>query len=189
MSFIAPKWFTPFMVAAIAGISIWLLSEQTPKEPRLVAKDNTVPNAYMEDFTTYIMDEDGKPHHELQASYMAHFSFDDHSEFTSPQLVFYRPDESQWMMTAERGVAEDGSKQIFLQGKVVISRSQIIAGDSALKIVTSELLIRPDDSYAETDKLITLTSGEHRLQSKGIRAYFNDGRLELLSQVRGKYAL
>jgi lipopolysaccharide export system protein LptC len=184
-----PKWFTPIVIAAIAGISVWLLSEQAPKKPRLIALDNTVPDAYMENFTTYVMGENGEPRHELRASYMAHFSFDNHSEFTAPQFIFYRPDKSQWVMSAERGTAKDGAEQIILHGKVRIFRRQLAAGDSALNIDTSELLIRPDDSYAETDQLITITSGEHSVQSNGLRAYFNDGRVELLSRVRGVYAL
>ena len=184
-----PKWVTPIVVAVVAGISVWLLSEQAPKKPRLTALDNTAPDAYMENFTTYIMSEQGEPRHELHASYMAHFSIDNHSEFTAPQLIFYRPDESRWVMSAESGTAEDGAKQIILRGKVTITRRQVVASDSALKINTSELLIRPDDAYAETDKLITITKGEHSLQSNGIRAYFNDERVELLSRVRGVYAL
>ena len=182
-----PKWFTPIVVAAVAGVSVWLLSEQSPKKPRLITIDDTVPDAYMEDFTTTIMGENGKPRYEIHASYMAHFSVDDHSEFTSPQFIFYRPDESQWVMSADRGTAEDDGKQIVLQGKVTMFRRQLATGDSELKIDTSELLIRPDDSYVETDQLITITSGEHKLQSNGIRAYFNDGRIELLSRVRGIY--
>ncbi len=184
-----PKWFTPIVVAAVAGISVWLLSEQAPQKPRLITTDNTVPDAYMEDFTTYIMGDEGKPRYELSASYMARFSFDDHSEFVSPEFVFYRPDESQWVMSAERGTTRDGSKEITLQGKVTIIRRQIAVDDSELKMITSELLIRPDESYAETDQLITITSGEHKLQSNGFRGYFDDGRVELLSRVRGEYAL
>ena len=184
-----PKWFTPIVVAVVAGVSVWLLSEQAPKKPRLIAKDNAVPDMYMEEFKTYIMGEDGRPRYELHASYMAHFSYDNHNEFTSPKFIYYRPDESQWVMSAERGTTIDGSKQIMLQGNVIIFRRQLSAGDSALKINTSELLVRPDDSYAETDQLITISSGEHRLQSTGIRAYFNEGRVELLSRVRGKYVL
>lgn len=184
-----PKWFTPIVVAVVAGISVWLISEQAPKKPRLTSKDNAVPDTYMEEFKTYIMGENGKPRYELHASYMAHFSHDNHSEFTSPQFIYYRPDESQWVMSAERGTTIDGSKQIILQGKVTMFRRQLAAGDAALKITTSELLVRPDDSYAETDQLITISSGEHSLQSTGMKAYFNDGRVELLSRVRGKYVL
>jgi len=184
-----PKWFTPIVVAAVAGISVWMLSEQAPKKPRLVATNNTAPDAYMEDFTTYIMGKHGKPRHEISASYMAHFSFDDHSEFVSPELIFYRPDESKWTMSAERGTTRNGSKEIILQGKVTVIRNQQIVGASELKIDTGELLIRPDESYVETDQLITITSGEHKLQSNGFKAYLNDGRVELLSRVRGEYAL
>ena len=184
-----PKWFTPIVVAAVAGVSVWLLSDQAPKKSRFIATDNSVPDAYMEDFTTYIMGENGKPRHELSASYMAHFSFDDHSEFISPEFIFYRPDKSLWVMSAKRGVAENSSKQINLQGKVTILHRKTVTSEAELRMETSDLLIRPNESYAETDKLITIISGEHKLQSNGFRAYFNDGRVELLSRVRGVYAL
>jgi len=184
-----PKWFTSIVVAIIAGVSVWLLSEQAPKKPQLITIDNAVPDAYMEDFTTHVMGENGKPRYEIHASYMAHFSFDGHSEFTSPQFIFYRPNESQWILSAERGTVQDDAKQIILQGNVTMIRQQVAEGDPELKIDTSELLIRPDDSYAETDQLIIIASGEHRIQSNGIRAYFNEGRVELLSRVRGVYAL
>ena len=184
-----PKWFTPIVVAVVAGVSVWLLSEQAPKKPRLIAKDNAVPDTYMEEFKTYIMGKDGKPRYELHASYMSHFSYDNHNEFISPEFIYHRSDESQWVMSAERGTTIDGSKKIMLQGDVIMFRRQLSAGDSAFKINTGELLVRPDDSYAETDQLITITSGEHSLQSTGMKAYFNDGRVELLSRVRGKYVL
>jgi lipopolysaccharide export system protein LptC len=184
-----PKWVTPIVVAAIAGISVWLLSDQAPTKPRLIAMDNSVPDSYMEDFTTYIMGENGKPRHEFSASYIAHFSVDDHSEFISPQFIFYHSDGLQWVMSSERGTTQNGSKKITLQGKVTILRKQSGATDPELKMVTSELLIRPDESFVETDQLITITSGDHKLQSTGVRAYLNDGRLELLSRVRGEYAL
>jgi lipopolysaccharide export system protein LptC len=92
-------------------------------------------------------------------------------------------------MYAERGTAIESNKKIILQGNVTRCRRQLAAGDSTLKITTSELLVRPDDSYAETDQLITISSGEHSLQSTGMKAYFNDGRVEFLSRVRGKYVL
>lgn len=184
-----PKWFTPIIIAAAAGVSVWLLSEQAPTKPRLIALDNSVPDAYMENIKTYIMNEHGKPRYELHANYMAHYTFDDHSDFISPQFIYYRADKSEWVMTSERGTVKDGTEQIILHGKVTMVRRQLGAGDPDLKIDTSELLIRPEDSYAETDQLITITSGEHRIQSNGIRAYFNDGRVELLSRVRGVYAL
>ncbi|MEE8379826.1 MAG: LPS export ABC transporter periplasmic protein LptC [Gammaproteobacteria bacterium] len=184
-----PKWLTPTVVAVVAGISVWLLSEQAPKNSQLTSKDNAVPDTYMEEFKTTIMGQGGKPRYELHASYMAHFPYDNYSEFTSPQFIYYRPDESQWVMSAERGTAIDSNKQIILQGNVTMFHRQLAMGDSALKITTSELLVRPDDSYAETDQLITIISGEHSLQSTGMKAYFNDGRVEFLSRVRGKYVL
>jgi len=185
----APKWLTPILVAVVAAVSVWLLAQQAPETTRLTALGNRVPDSYMEDITTTIMNKQGKPHHELHANYIAHFSYDNHSEFVKPKLIFYQPDESQWVMTAENGSANDGTEQIILHGMVTITSHQSEASETPLKVVTSELRIRPNDAYAETDELITITRGEHSLQSQGARAFFNDRRLELLSRVRGVYAL
>jgi lipopolysaccharide export system protein LptC len=185
----ASKWLTPILVAVVAAISVWLLAEQAPEKPRLTALRSNVPDAFMKDITTTIMNKHGKPRHELHANYMAHFSFDNHSEFTKPQFTFYQPDESQWVMTAENGSSDDGAEQIILHGEVTMTSRQSDANELPLRVITSELLIRPNDAYAETDELITITKGEHSLQAKGVRAYFNDRRVELLSRVRGVYAL
>lgn len=184
-----PKWFAPVTIAVVAGLSIWLLSVQAPKKPRLIIINKSVPDTFMENFTTYIMDEQGKPKHEIHASHMAHYPYDDHSEFTSPRYTFYQPNDHQWDITAKKGLTKNGAAEIVLLGDVIIRRRQTSTGGSNIQITTSKFLIRPDDSYGETDQKITVTDGEHRLQSKGIKAYFDEGRVELLSQVRGVYVL
>lgn len=184
-----PKWFTPIAVAAVAGLSIWLLSDQAPQKSRLIALDDTVADTLMENVTTYIFDEKGKPRHEIHASHMAHFPTDDHSKFTSLQFTLYQSNDQQWDVSAKQGTTNNGIDEIILSGKVVMHRRKTSTGDSNLQINTTKLLIRPNDSYAETDQLITITSDKHSLKSNGIRAYFNDGRVELLSRVKGEYVL
>ena len=184
-----PKWITPSVVAIVAGISVWLLSEQAPEKPQPTASNNTIPDSYMENFTTYVMDKDGNLRHEMRASYMEHFSSSDHSNFVAPEFIFHRSDNSKWTMSADKGTAKNGTEEITFLGKVIITREQLDKDDTTLTIHTDELLVRPDDSYVETDKLITITSGKHSIKSTGIRAYIKKGRLELLSRVRGVYAL
>jgi lipopolysaccharide export system protein LptC len=184
-----PKWFTPIIIATIAGLSVWLLSEQATVKHQRIVKDKRIPDSFMDNVTTYLMDKSGKPKYEIRAGHVAHYPFDNHSEFTSPQVIFHSPDGEQWELTAEHGASLHGTDQILLHGKVVMNRKQANSKNVDLKIRTSEVLIKPDRSYAETDQHITLTSGESTLQSNGIRAYFDQEKVELLSKVRGIYVL
>lgn len=184
-----PKWFTPLTVTVIAGLSIWLLSSEAPKQPRLIAQDKSVPDAFMEDFTAHNFDTKGKPRHELHADFMKHYPIDDHSIFTSPKLILYRSGSKRWSISAEKGTTTEDVKEIVLHGEVVIYRLDKITGKPDLTIKTAEVLIRPDESYLETEKAISMTTGKHSLQSVGIRANLDDGKVELLSRVRGVYAI
>lgn len=184
-----PKWFTPIIIAAVAGLSVWLLSEQAPEKPRQIVTNKKIPDSFMENVTTYLMDKNGNPKYEIEAVHVAHYPYDDHTEFTSPQVIFNSSDGRQWRLTAEHGASMHGTDQILLHGEVVINRKQANSKNSDLEIRTSEVLIKPTSSYAETDQLITLTSGKSRMQSNGIRAYFDKEKIELLSRVRGVYVL
>lgn len=184
-----PRWFTPITVAVIAGLSLWLLSNQAPKKARLTAINKSIPDAFMENFTTLDLDKDGNPRHELKATYMAHYPVDDYSEFTLPELTLYQSGIQRWTLTAEAGKTTKDINDIILHGEVNIHRFDKITGNTDLTIKTHDLLIRPDDTYIETEREISITKGKSRIQSTGIRANLDEGKVELLSQVRGVYEL
>ena len=184
-----PKWFTPIVVATIASLSVWLLSYQEPKLPETTTREVSVPDTFMENFTTRIMNTKGVPTHQLRAAYMAHYPYDDHSDFTSPQFTIYRPSGEQWIVSAEKGTSEKGTEKILLHGEVIMTRQLTPTAEVDLEIRTRDLIIQPDNAFAETNQPITITRGESVLQSDGVRAFFDEGRVELLSRVRGRYVL
>ena len=188
------KWFTPLLVSVLAGLSYWLFSEQPKDKTHTVSRDNRSADTFMENFTTRILNAEGKPRYEVQAASMVHYPYDDHSEFTAPQFIVHQSDGGRWHITAEQGQAQDGTEQILLQGNVVITQQgkpdlQTTDEEAAAKLElrTSELLIRPDEEYAETQQLATIRRGRGTLQSLGLRAYFGEERMQLLSQVVGRY--
>jgi len=184
-----PKWFVPLTVTVIAGFSIWMLSSEAPKQPRLINMDKSVPDAFMENFTAHNFDNKGIPRHEISAEYMAHYPVDDYSEFTSPELILFKSGKQRWSVSAEKGTTTKDIKEIILHGEVNINRLNKLTGKPDLVINTAEILIRPDENYLETDKKISMTTAKHKLESIGIRANLDEGKVELLSRVRGIYAL
>jgi len=186
------KWFIPMMVTLVAGLSIWLFQGQPVHTPPPVEHAKATPDSYMENFTTRIFDEQGYPHYELQATHMAHYPHDQHSEFTTPRFTAYRPNGQRWTLVAEQGTALNNTEKILLQGEVLMHRYPNTGELADLEIRTRDVMVRPDGSYAETDQPIVLVRSEATiskatLEAIGMQAHFREGNVKLLSQVRGRY--
>lgn len=182
------KFAAPLLVAVVAGLSVWLFQGQPDKGPVVTPQTQGVPDSFMENFTTQILDEQGRPQYQLQAVRMAHYAEGDRSEFTQPRFTAFRTDGRRWVMVAESGRAENGDEKIFLNGDVTIRQWNDDTAPAELEIRTRDVRVLPADEYAETDQAVTITRREGTLAALGMQVYFRKGSLQLLSQVRGVYA-
>ena len=182
------KLLAPLLVAIIAGLSIWLFQDQPDKGPSVTARTQAAPDSFMENFTTQVLDAQGQLQYQLQATHMAHYADDNHSEFSQPQFIAYRPDGQRWNVVADSGQSLDGSQQIMLNGAVTLTRQINDAAPVNLEIRTRDVTIRPADDYAETEQHTTIIRREGTLETTGLQVHFREGQIQLLSQVRGIYA-
>jgi len=182
------KSFVPLLVVLVAGLSVWLFQGQPDKGPVVTPQARGVPDSFMENFTTQVLDEQGRPQYQLRASHMAHYVDAGRSEFTQPEFTAFQPDGQRWTAVAETGRAENGSEQVFLEGAVTIRRYPDVMAPANLQINTRDVRVRPADDYAETDQTATVVQGENTLKTVGLQMYFREGQVQLLSQVRGIYA-
>jgi lipopolysaccharide export system protein LptC len=61
-------------------------------------------------------------------------------------------------------------------------------GDGAPAIIRTEYLrLEPDEYVASTDRKVTIDYAGSRLFAVGMRAYLKEDRLQLLSNVNGKF--
>jgi lipopolysaccharide export system protein LptC len=181
-----PRFFLPLLVLSIAGLSVWLLGTQKEKPKEARRAEQTSPDAYMEGVVSRVMDKQGQLRYELHTPHMVHYPLDDRTEIAKPHLVLFRPHERDWQMDAEYATALQGNEEIQLHGNVWIRR----AGDAQappLDIHTRELIVYPEREFAETREEAVLTSPNGELRSRGMQAYFEEEKLQLLSQVRGRY--
>lgn len=182
------KLFVPLIVALIAVLSIWLLPEQREQTLLPVNRSNLAADSFMENFTIHVLNAQGRPQYELRAVHMAHYPHDGHSDLQQPLFTAYQEEKGeQWMVSAERGVMENSNEKITLHGRVVIDKIRQNEQSDPLQIQTQELLILPPESYAETAEYALITQGDATMESNGLRAFFEENRIQLLSQVRGVY--
>jgi lipopolysaccharide export system protein LptC len=182
------KLIAPLLLAVIAGLSIWLFEDQPDKGPAVTVRTQSAPDSFMENFTTQVLNAKGQLQYQLQATYMAHYADDNHSEITQPHFTAYRPDGQRWTVVADSGQALNGSQQIMLNGAVTLKRQATDAAPVNLEIRTRDVTIRPADDYAETTQHTTIIREEGTLEGTGLQVHFREGRVQLLSQVRGIYA-
>ena len=170
---------------AVAGATGWMvykLGSRAPTAARNALENPAAPEAFLENFVTVEMDGDGKPRRRIEASYMAYHA-DQSVELTNPRYVLYRAEGEPWHVRSERGhVSADGAV-VWLLGKVDIWRNDA-SGTRDLDIWTERLKVLPDSEYAETAEPVTIRTPGSVSTGVGMRAYLDETRFQLLSQVR-----
>jgi len=141
------------------------------------------PDLSMEEFEVTTMGEDGKPLRRLSAAYMAHFTDTETKELTRPHLVVFREQEEPWHVSSERGWVSADNDVLMLLGKVDIWRNRA-DGKREIHIETEDLRVLPNAEYAETALPVRLSTPESLTSGTGMRAYFDEGRVQLLSKVK-----
>jgi lipopolysaccharide export system protein LptC len=102
-------------------------------------------------------------------------------------MYFYNENKPPWIIESETGVLSKDGVKLQLNGKVKIIRE---IGESVrpLTVNTSNLMVNPKTSYAETKAWAELISPPHVTTGTGMKVTFKEPiHLELLSKVKGKY--
>jgi lipopolysaccharide export system protein LptC len=175
------------VLVLLAGLSGWLGS--TVEKKTAAGSSKTVSHdadLFFEGSVITTMGPDGKPKNKLVSEKVTHYPDDDTTEIIKPNITLYKGEQSPWHVTANRGWVSPDGDNILLRGDVVIDRPDARKGQ-AMRLVTSEIRIRPKDQYAETDKPVTMTSDSYKTQSVGMRIYLKQGKLQLLGNVKGHY--
>jgi len=179
------RWKIAFILSILAIGSAWLLNRLTDDKSTSTVLLRHDPDYYMEDFSTLTMEQDGTPKNKLFAEYMAHYPDDNTIELHKPKLEVYRKNETPIFIIADKGWVTADNEVILLSGAVKLWQDNI-DGIRELEINTSDVKILTQQEYAETDKLATIVGEKTTASAVGVRAYFNESRIELLSDVHGK---
>ena len=176
------RWGVPAALLAAAGTSGWMLYNLDFDAPVTAKRPSDAPDAYMENFVTVEMDGAGKPKRRIEADYMAYHA-DETVELSNPRYVLYRAEGEPWHVRSERAQVSADGTVLLLMGKVDIWRNDA-SGARALDIRTEHLKVLPDSEYGETEEAVTIRTPAGTSTGVGMRAYLDETRFQLLSQVR-----
>lgn len=183
-----PSEYKPYLYAAMIAVASWLLIKLTGLDDseRLAAPTHSA-DFFSTGYKKWEMDERGKLSSQLVADKMVHYSDDGTTHLDKPVMFFYNEQTPPWIIKSETGIRSVDGKNIQLNGKVSVNRAGA-EGVRQLIINTTNVRVKPEISYAETDEWAELISPPNVTTGTGMKLTFREPiHLELLANVRGKY--
>ncbi|WP_151670400.1 LPS export ABC transporter periplasmic protein LptC [Nitrincola schmidtii] len=177
------RLFIGFMLLTIAGV-YWAffgtpqpLSTSTPDDPNRV--DFFIRDAFITKF-----DEQGQIEHIITSPLLQHFPVQERTTLETP-FVTLPNDTGDMQISSDEGFMLDDETKIELAGNVqVIDNS---TSEVPWVLTTAILTFLPPENYAETEAPVLIVQGQNRTDAIGMKAWFNERQVDLLSEVRGYY--
>ncbi len=175
------------IILAAAAFGSWWLA-QAPSDPDSLPLGRGVPppGYYLREAKVSHSGADGKLLFEINAQ-----SAQQNAATQSMQLdgvrVDYLPSvDVPWALESDSGIAPLDQSYIELSGAVTITAVGRAPADT-LVIRTAKLTLQPETQLATTDSRVQIVLGKQQLNATGMVAYLGEERLELTSNVNGKF--
>lgn len=187
-------WLSLLTLVALTLLFV-LLWEWSPKvflpEKPEAGKADKYPTAFLTNTEIIQYNKQGSIDYQFNANRLEHFqqqpnrkSDKDYTEINQPYFILYEKDAPPWFVKAEYGHATTATDTLILQKNVHLWQTKK-ADEQDLELTTSKLILKPEDQYAETDKPVMIEAPGSTAHSVGMKADMKQGRIELLSRVRG----
>jgi lipopolysaccharide export system protein LptC len=175
-------------LALLASLSYGLLRwvESSLREP--APAESQAPVLTVERFRAVRLNRAGVREYTVEAPQLWQLPGQGGIRIEQPTLDWYQPDGQirAWRLQAEQGwIAAD--YQILRLGGEVVMRRTADSGKPPVTVVTRDVWVHRAERYAETAAPVHATTPGGKLNAVGARAWLDQERLELLSEVRGSY--
>lgn len=182
------RHFRLHLYLAVLALLSWGLVKLTitEEEGRLIVPPHS-PDYFSTGYRKWEMGDNGLLKSKLTADRMTHYSDDGTTHLDKPLMFFHNETAPPWVINAETGILSADGKNLQMNGKVTVKRDKG-AGVRPLTINTSNVRVKPETHYAETDAWAELISPPNRTTGVGMKLVFEQPvHLQLLSKVQGKY--
>ena len=172
------------LLAAAAG-SWYLARRDAVPEVVQTARDGRGDGFYLRAARILGTDEQGQLLYEIQADYAVQKANRD-IELTNVRVRYSAGAQVPWTINADLATISDHQERLQLSGHVVAVSSEGFSGQ-VTEIRTPLLDIDPNRYTAETDSRVQIRIGSRSLTATGMLALLRDNRLQLKSNVSGKF--
>ena len=169
------------VITLLIAISFQYQQQSTPAPSAKKTPQSAEPDFYLSNTTSIEFDPSGQPRYRFNAKRLEHFPVGDYTLVESPDITLFHDDGTPWYISANQGRASSGNENIKLWDNVVILRD---TPKDPLQMNTRTLTIIPTKDMAETKQDIEILGKRGKVEATGMKAYINENRMELLSNVR-----
>jgi len=177
------------ILALLAAGTWWLAFIQEPEEATIETNKTHKIDYYLKQFNVLSLTETGQPKQKLRADYLQHFSDDDSTELTSPNITMYSADKPDIHIKSDTGYISADGELVLLNGAVNIRRESSKT-NADMVIDTHNLKVQLTNNFAETDAFVKIISGKSTVSGTGLQAHFHEPiKVKLLADVRGHHEI
>ena len=181
-----PRTLVLYAVLIAAAVGSWYLSrDEDEPAASSTAAESLYRGFYLKDARILGTGPDGALLYELTAD-RAEQTNESSVRFENVRLNYSPESDVPWTVNADEAVVRDDERLVTLSGHVRV-RSSRTEELPATEIRTPYLELDPDRFTAETDARVQIRIGERSLTGTGMLASLADDRLELRSNVSGKF--
>lgn len=178
-----------FVLLLLAGFSWWLAQTQEKVDLEPSFGNASDIDYYLRDLNAITLQADGQLARTLQAPEAQHLFNSGATHLKQPVLFIHRQNQPPWRIESETGEISPEGDWVFLQGKVTITRAALPPDIRPVQLYTSNVRVRPEQAYAETDESVKVYSNQDWLEATGMRAWLREPiSIQLLERVKSFYA-
>ena len=169
--------------ALVTSMLVWRLQPKPRPAPAEVARSDYT----LENFELVTLDEEGKESFSVRAPKLVRDPAGKALTITSPRFSFPGNQGGYWNATAGTAwVGPKGEKVRLLRDVNLVGPPGVLGVRTRMQ--TAELEILPKRDLASSPSVVTISRGDSILQGTGLKADLNTHRVELLADVKGRYA-
>jgi lipopolysaccharide export system protein LptC len=173
------------LTALLAAIGYWNIRPESFLDQSPQVDADTTIDFYVINADTVQYQVNGKRHYTMTADKLEHLSASDVTLLTKPDLQLYRGTPLPWHIQSERGEVSPAGTEVELIDSVRVARTD--ARGRPTIITSTRMTVFPQKQYAQTEQAVRIEAANGVTTAVGMKAYLNDGRMLLLSNVRGQH--
>lgn len=175
--------FTTLLLAAIGSFYLaGYLREPAPEEQR---RDAPGANFYLKSARILGTDAAGRLLYQIEAEYAEQHP-NEEIDFRNVQIRYSTDADVPWILDADTATIAGNQEWLILSGHVRVLSEDGLEGE-VTEIRTPYLEFDPRSFRAETDSRVQIRVGARSLTATGMLALLQEDRLELRSNVSGKF--
>jgi lipopolysaccharide export system protein LptC len=184
------KFRTLLILAAIAALLVavgyWNVTPERLLDPQATAPvDENQIDYYAINAHTVQFNPAGTRQYEMTAEKVEHRKANEVTYVTTPDLQMYRGTVYPWHIQSVRAEVNPDGTQVELIDNVRIARTD--EKNRATLITGPRMTVFPQKQYAQTEQNVRIEAAGGVTTATGMKAYLNDSRMTLQSNVRGQY--